>query len=274
MEGLNRAELFNDAQFLQTPEGLLGGTLVLLLFWLLLRLLERWGTSSWSPVIRAVRRPLVLGFGLALFVGWIFGLLAHNLSALTERDVARLTTSIVLIVTGRALIVGGLKFLHSATFNRWLMREIENERERAMMVSLLDRIYSIVIVLITFAAIMVAFGVSPTAVGAVLGGAGIGIGFGTQQISQNFLSALMLFFNRPFAEVTGSRCRASKARWSGLAGITHAFARLISVLCSFPTHCLLQRRLRIQGGCITVGSMRKSVCAMKISAVSLRSSVM
>ena len=200
MEGLNRAELFKDAQFLQTPEGLLGGTVVLLLFWLLLRLLERWGTSSWSPVIRAVRRPLVLGFGLALFVGWIFGLLAHNLSALTERDVARLTTSIVLIVIGRALIVGGLKFLHSATFNRWLMREIENERERAMMVSLLDRIYSIVIVLVTFAAIMVAFGVSPTAVGAVLGGAGIGIGFGTQQISQNFLSGLMLFFNRPFAE--------------------------------------------------------------------------
>ena len=31
-------------------------------------------------------------------------------------------------------------------------------------------------------------------------GAGIGIGFGTQQISQNFLSGLMLFFNRPFAE--------------------------------------------------------------------------
>ena len=39
-----------------------------------------------------------------------------------------------------------------------------------------------------------------TAVGAVMGGAGIGIGFGTQQISQNFLSGLMLFFNRPFAE--------------------------------------------------------------------------
>ena len=173
MEGLNRSELFKDTQFLQTPEGLLSGTVALVLFWLLLRLLERWGTSSWSPVIRSVRRPLVLGFGLALFFGWIFGLLAHNLAALTERDVARSTTSIVLIVIGRALIVGGLKFLHSSTFNRWLMREIENERERAMMVSLLDRIYSIVIVLVTFAAIMVAFGVSLTAVGAVLGGAGI-----------------------------------------------------------------------------------------------------
>ena len=152
MEGLDRSELFKDTQFLQTPEGLLSGTVVLVLFWLLLRLLERWGTSPWSAVIRSVRRPLVLGFGLALFFGWIFGLLAHNLSVLTERDVARSTTSIVLIVIGRALVVGGLKFLHSATFNRWMMREIENERERAMMVALLDRLYSIVIVLVTFAA--------------------------------------------------------------------------------------------------------------------------
>ena len=135
---------------------------------MLLRLLERWGTSSWSPVIRSVRRPLVLGFGLALFLNGSC-VFPRSQSFVSPSALARSTTSIVLIVIGRAHIVGGLKFLHSAAFNSWLMREIENERERAMMVSLLDRIYSIVIVLVTFAAIMVANQiVSLTAVGAVL----------------------------------------------------------------------------------------------------------
>ena len=65
-------------------------------------------------------------------------------------------------------------------FNRWLNREIEEQREREMMISLLDRVYTIVVFFITFGAIMIAFGISPTAVGAVLGGAGIG-SFGTQR---------------------------------------------------------------------------------------------
>ena len=47
---------------------------------------------------------------------------------------------------------------------------------------------------------MVTFGVSTAAVGALLGGAGIGLGFRTQQISQNFLAGFMLFFTRPISE--------------------------------------------------------------------------
>ncbi|AII42844.1 hypothetical protein KR100_05620 [Synechococcus sp. KORDI-100] len=200
MFAINRSDLFKDAQFFQTPEGLLIGTLVLLLFWVLLRVLEAVQKPSWAVVTRSVRRPLVFGFGVALYTGWLFGLLAKNVEILSDRNVAQLTTSIVLLVFGRAVNVAGLKFLHSKVFNRWLNREIEEQRERDMMISLLDRVYTILVFFITFGAIMIAFGISPTAVGAVLGGAGIGIGFGTQQISQNFLSGLMLFFNRPFAE--------------------------------------------------------------------------
>ena len=200
MSAINRSDLFKDAQFFQTPEGLLIGTLVLVVFWLLLRVIETVQKPSWAIVTRSVRRPLVFGFGIALYAGWLFGLMAQNVAILSDKNVAQLTTSIVLLVFGRAATIAGLKFLHSNVFGRWLNNEIDDEREKAMMVSLLDRVYTIFVFLITFAAIMIAFGISPTAVGAVLGGAGIGIGFGTQQISQNFLSGLMLFFNRPFAE--------------------------------------------------------------------------
>jgi MscS family membrane protein len=68
-----------------------------------------------------------------------------------------------------------------------------------MVTSLLERLLSIGVAVITVAALMVTFGVSTTAVATMLGGAGIGIGFGTQQVSQNFLSGLMLYFNRPFS---------------------------------------------------------------------------
>ena len=200
MSVFNRSDLLKDAQFFQTPEGLLIGTLVLVVFWMLLRLMEAIQKPSWAIVTRSVRRPLVFGFGVALYAGWLFGLLAENVAILSDRNVAQLTTSIVLLVLGRAATIAGLKFLHSNVFSRWLNAEIKDQREKDMMISLLDRVYTILVFFITFTAIMIAFGISPTAVGAVLGGAGIGIGFGTQQISQNFLSGLMLFFNRPFAE--------------------------------------------------------------------------
>lgn len=198
MDGLNRADLASDAHFFQTPEGLLAGTVLLVLFWCLLKLADRIPNPSAVLLIHALRRPLVLGFGIALYAGWLFGLLANKMVILTDVEVTKATASLVLFVIGRAVTIAGLKILHSSSFDHWLQKEIDDNRDRSMMVALLDRVYVIVIFMITFAAIMIAIGVSPTAVGAVLGGAGIGIGFGTQQISQNFLSGLMLFFNRPF----------------------------------------------------------------------------
>ena len=198
MDGLNRADLASDAHFFQTPEGLLAGTLLLVVFWLVLRLADRIPNSSVVLLVRALRRPLVLGFGIALYAGWLFGLLANKMVVLTDVEVTKATASLELFVIGRAVSIAGLKILHSSSFDHWLQKEIDDDRDRSMMVALLDRMYVIVVFLVTFAAIMIAIGVSATAVGAVLGGAGIGIGFGTQQISQNFLSGLMLFFNRPF----------------------------------------------------------------------------
>ena len=69
-----------------------------------------------------------------------------------------------------------------------------------MLISLLDRLFTIAAIVAVAAGLMVTFGISTTAVATLLGGAGIGIGFSTQQISQNFLTGFMLYFNRPFKE--------------------------------------------------------------------------
>ena len=54
--------------------------------------------------------------------------------------------------------------------------------------------FTIAAIVAVAAGLMVTFGISTTAVATLLGGAGIGIGFSTQQISQR------LYFNRPFKE--------------------------------------------------------------------------
>ena len=200
MKGVHHTALFKDANFLQTPQGLLIGILVLVVLWLLMRLAERIAGGSIGQLIRAVRRPLVIGLAVAVIADWVFSLIARNVQFLTDAQVAKATTSFMWAVIGRVVMIAGLRALHSKAFYNWMEREIEDDRERSMLIALLDRLFSVVVVLLTFSAIILALGVSPTAVGAVLGGAGIGIGFGTQQISQNFLSGLMLFFNRPFAE--------------------------------------------------------------------------
>ncbi len=200
MKDLHHTALFKDANFLQTPQGLLIGILVLVVLWLLMRLAERIAGGSIGQLIRAVRRPLVIGLAVAVIADWVFSLIARNVQFLTDAQVAKATTSFMWAVIGRVVMIAGLRALHSKAFYNWMEREIEDDRERSMLIALLDRLFSVVVVLLTFSAIILALGVSPTAVGAVLGGAGIGIGFGTQQISQNFLSGLMLFFNRPFAE--------------------------------------------------------------------------
>ena len=69
-----------------------------------------------------------------------------------------------------------------------------------MLINVMSRLYTIVVLLIATAALMVNFGVPSSAIATMLGGAGIGFSFATQQISQNFLSGFMLFFNRPFRE--------------------------------------------------------------------------
>ena len=69
-----------------------------------------------------------------------------------------------------------------------------------MAASFLERIFTIVVIVIGVGALMVTYGVPATALAALGGGAEVGLAFGTQNISQNFFSGFMLFFNRPFKE--------------------------------------------------------------------------
>ena len=154
MDGLNRADLASDAHFFQTPEGLLAGTVLLVLFWCLLKLADRIPNPSAVLLIHALRRPLVLGFGIALYAGWLFGLLANKMVILTDVEVTKATASLVLFVIGRAVTIAGLKILHSSSFDHWLQKEIDDNRDRSMMVALLDRVYVIVIFMITFTSII------------------------------------------------------------------------------------------------------------------------
>ena len=197
---MDLSQIFNDAHFFQKPEGLVVGTMGLLLLALVLRGLERWSGPLIGSIAKLVRRPLLLGFGTALYAGFGLNQLVNSIPALTRMDAERVTTCLVLLAIWRSLTVAGLRFLHSHFFEGWIARELEDSRDRSMMIALLDRLFSIGLALLIGAALMLVLGVSTTAVGALLGGAGIGIGFGTQQISQNFLSGLMLFFNRPFSE--------------------------------------------------------------------------
>ena len=188
---------FTEAKTVFSHQGILLGTLGLVLFWLTMTLLERRRHRLGSLVSRMIKPPLLLGLSAALYLGWILHLMEQqfNLNALTSERVA---ATLVIVSSGWALDRLGHAFFRSRTFEEWL--KIEDPKDEAMLISLLDRLFTIAVIVAIAAGEMVTFGISTTAVATLLGGAGIGIGFSTQQISQNFLTGFMLYFNRPFKE--------------------------------------------------------------------------
>lgn len=195
-----RQRLLSDVHFFQSGEGLLFGTVLLVALWLLLTLVERQGRRI-RPLVpqlaATLRRPLITGLAAALYLGWLAHAISGAAPALMPLKGLETATALILIALGWASVSVGQMLLRTEHVQRWL--GVEDPRDRAMITSLLDRLLCIGVVVITAAALMVTFGVSTTAVATMLGGAGIGIGFGTQQVSQNFLSGLMLYFTRPFS---------------------------------------------------------------------------
>ena len=192
-------DLLSKVHFFHSHHGVLIGTLLLVALWLILTLLEKYGKRIGSLVARAIKRPLLLGCGAALYVGWLLNLIERQVNAVMPIKSSEISSALIVIALGWASInLGRVLFLQSNRVTSWL--QVEDPRDQAMLTALLDRIFTIAVLALTLAALMVTFGVSTAAVGALLGGAGIGLGFGAQQISQNFLSGFMLFFNRPFSE--------------------------------------------------------------------------
>ena len=187
-------------QFLQTNTGLLVGTLVLIGAWLLLQFLGRHGSNMGSRLAATLRRPVLFGLGISLYASWIIHQLNERLELglLAQAEVNRISTTLVIASVTWAVMNIGQTVLRSASMRRWI--RIEDQQDESMLINVMSRLFTIAVLLVATAALMVTFGVPSGAIATMLGGAGIGISFATQQISQNFLSGFMLFFNRPFRE--------------------------------------------------------------------------
>jgi MscS family membrane protein len=179
---------------------LLVGTLALIGAWLLLQLLSRHGRNMGSHLAGALRRPVLIGLGVSLYASWIIHQLNEDLGLglLVQAEVNRISTMLVIASITWAVMNVGQTVLMSASMRRWI--QIKDQQDESMLINVMSRLYTISVLVIATAALMVNFGVPSGAIATMLGGAGIGFSFATQQISQNFLSGFMLFFNRPFRE--------------------------------------------------------------------------
>lgn len=184
--------------FLQTNTGLVVGTLTLIAAWFLLNVLSRHGRNIGSLITRSLRRPLLIGLGLSLYGTWITHWIDKRIDVVDQLTLKRLSATLLIITISWATLNVGHAILQSGSMRRWI--QMDDEQDEAMLINLLGRLFTILTLLITTAAMMVNLGIPSAAIATLLGGAGIGFTFATQQISQNFLSGFMLFFNRPFKE--------------------------------------------------------------------------
>ena len=184
--------------FLQTNTGLVVGTLTLIAAWFLLNVVSRHGRNIGSVITRSLRRPLLIGLGLSLYGTWITHWIDKRIDVVDQLTLKRLAATLLIITISWATLNVGHAILQSGSMRRWI--RMDDEQDEAMLINLLGRLFTILTLLITTAAMMVNLGIPSAAIATLLGGAGIGFTFATQQISQNFLSGFMLFFNRPFKE--------------------------------------------------------------------------
>ncbi|QNI69038.1 small-conductance mechanosensitive ion channel/ MscS family [Synechococcus sp. BMK-MC-1] len=184
--------------FLQTNTGLVVGTLTLIAAWFLLNVVSRHGRNIGSVITRSLRRPLLIGLGVSLYGTWITHWIDKRIDVVDQLTLKRLAATLLIITISWATLNVGHAILQSGSMRRWI--RMDDEQDEAMLINLLGRLFTILTLLITTAAMMVNLGIPSAAIATLLGGAGIGFTFATQQISQNFLSGFMLFFNRPFKE--------------------------------------------------------------------------
>ena len=193
-----KEKIIQDVDFIHSNTGVLVGTVALLILWLVLGLMERRGQHIGGMIAKAVRHPFLLGLSASLYLGWLGRQIADNVTWLNGSNALKLSATITIIAVMWALSRLGHTIMETRRFERWL--KMDDPKDRSMAVSFLSRIYTILILVIGAGAVMITFGVPATALAALGGGAGVGLAFGTQNISQNFFSGFMLFFNRPFRE--------------------------------------------------------------------------
>ena len=196
--GLVKEQIIQDVNLIHSNPGGLIGTVLLVLLWLVLGLMERRGQHIGGMIATAIRKPLLLGLSSSLYLGWLGRHIANNVEWLDGSNAIKLSATITILAVMWALSRLGHAVMETRRFERWL--QMDDPKDRSMAISFIGRIYTILILVIGSGALMLTFGIPATALAALAGGAGVGLAFGTQNISQNFFSGFMLFFNRPFKE--------------------------------------------------------------------------
>ena len=167
------------------------------------RLLSAWGKHAASGEVPALARALVLGLGYptvwllaaATIPLWLSRRIGRDdlLWSLLHKDLGWGTVSssllrLVIVVVGFFLVRVALSFIRSAIERLY---PTEGEAEQGAVDSLCTVSTYLAWVLYGFGALLV-LGVSFTSVAVITGGLSVGIGFGLQNIVNNFVSGVLL----------------------------------------------------------------------------------
>ena len=156
-----------ELHFFLTHIGVLVGSIALVAMWLLLAQLSQRGRTVGAVIARSLRRPLILGFGSALYLGWLGRLIARYVEGLDGAIVFKISLSLFIASVG-----WGVGQLGNAVMDTWFedWLQIEDQADEQMLINLIQRVFTILVAIGTTAALMVNFGVSTQAVATVLGG--------------------------------------------------------------------------------------------------------
>jgi small-conductance mechanosensitive channel len=186
----------NAFQALGWPYALLHDLIPLLSIWFLYRLGDAFLRISLRPSqarawSRKVLLPIAIFFGLLYSLGWLNSFLQLGFAANT--DLQGITVGSVLA----GLVVIAFFFLLSRAIWRFLKQnflpQLETEPDLAHAVST----FIAYIIIITGVIVGLGLtGVNLTALTVILGGLSIGLGFGLQELVNNFVSGFILMFER------------------------------------------------------------------------------
>ena len=89
-----KEKIIQDVDFIHSNTGVLIGTVVLVMLWLVLGLMERRGQHVGGMVAKAIRQPLLLGLSASLYLGWLGRQIADNVTWLDGSNALKLSARI------------------------------------------------------------------------------------------------------------------------------------------------------------------------------------
>ena len=141
-----RIRIVQELNFIHSNTGVLVGTAVLILLWLVLGLMERRGQHLGGMVAKAIRQPLIFGLSASLYLGWLGRQIANNVAWLDGSNALKISATITIIAVAWALDRLGHAVMQTRRFERWL--QMDDPKDRAMAISFIGRIFTILILVI------------------------------------------------------------------------------------------------------------------------------